>query len=66
MTDFLDPTDIYCRLRPRPARRPTAHQILRNLDPRRTCGVPTIDAIYAGVVAGAAIILAALAVEVML
>lgn len=66
MMDFLDPTDIYCRLRPRQARRPTARDILRNLDPRRTCGVPMLDSIYAGVVAGAALILAALAVEVML
>lgn len=66
MTDFLDPTDIYCRLRPRPARRPTARQILRNLDPRRTCGMPMLDAIYAGVVAGCALVLAALAVEVCL
>lgn len=29
MTDFLDPTDIYCRLRPRPPRRPTARDLAR-------------------------------------
>ena len=29
MTDFLDPTDIYCRLRPRPAPRVTARQLAR-------------------------------------
>lgn len=66
MTADIDPTDIYCRLKPRAPRRPTARDILRNLDPRRTCGVPMLDSIYAGVVAGAALILAALAVEVML
>jgi hypothetical protein len=66
MTADIDPTDIYCRLKPRAPRRPTARDVLGNLDPRRTCGVPMLDAIYAGVVAGCALVLAALAVEVML
>ena len=29
MTDFLDPTDIYCRLKPRAPRRPTARDLAR-------------------------------------
>ena len=29
MTDFLDPTDIYCRLKPRKARRVTSRRIMR-------------------------------------
>ena len=29
MTADIDPTDIYCRLRPRPARRPTARDLAR-------------------------------------
>lgn len=29
MTDFLDPTDIYCRLKPRDPRRPTARDLAR-------------------------------------
>lgn len=29
MEDFLDPTDIYCRLKPRAQRRPTAESLRR-------------------------------------
>ena len=29
MEDFLDPTDIYCRLKPRAPRRPTARDLAR-------------------------------------
>lgn len=30
-TSYIDPTDIYCRLKPRAPRRPTARAVLRDL-----------------------------------